>query len=467
MNYETLFNAARKKTVRAVITGAGEFGTSFIFQSQRVPGLEVLAVCNRTVEKGVEAFVKAGFANDRIAICDSENQVKKAYDGQKAIVASDLMLLMGLPLDVVVEGTGNPEVGARHAEIAIRSGKHVAMVSKEADSVVGPILFEKAKQAGLIYTAVEGDQPSLLIGLISWARVLGLNIICAGKSSEYDFVYDPEARTVTSFGKTVAVPDFEPLWNPVNQSFTDIVHKRSLALAELSQRAVPDLCEMGIVANATGIGPSTQTFHVPIARPVELPEILTTREMGGILANAGVIDVINCLRRPDEASMAGGVFIVVACEDRATWNVLKEKGHLVNSNGGCAAIYRPAHLLGIEAPISVLAAALLGQATGAEVLKHEYDLVGRASKDLAANTPLVALGHHHTIDGVEAMLVESRVAHEQNLVPYYLLDDSHLRRNMNTGDALTRENIVLPGDSTLQRLRSEQDSFFQRRKQDV
>lgn len=460
MNYETLFKAAREKTVRAVITGAGEFGTSFIFQSQRVPGLEVPAVCNRTVERGFTAFAKAGIAKERIKICDSESEVKKAFDRKQAIVVSDLALLMGLPLDIVVEGTGNPEAGARNADIAIRNGLHVAMVSKEADSVVGPILFEKARQAGLIYTAVEGDQPSLLIGLITWARVLGLKLVCAGKSSEYDFVYDRKARTVTSFGKTVAVPDFEPLWNPGSKTAEDIVRERSLLLSELPQRAVPDLCEMGIVSNATGIGPSTETFHVPIARSVELPEILTTKEMGGILSSSGVIDVINCLRRPDEAGMAGGVFIVVECEDRTTWDVLKEKGHLVNRNGQCAAIYHPAHLLGIEAPISVLAAVLLGHATGAEILTHEYDLVGRASMDLPVKTHLAARGHHHTIDGIEALLVRSTEARENNLVPYYLIDDSQLCQGISAGEAVTRDKVVSTADSILQRLRAEQDIHF-------
>jgi len=461
MNYETLFKAARDKTVRSVITGAGEFGASFIFQSQRVPGLEVTAICNRTTERGLKAFMKAGIEKDRIKICESEAEVKNAFDRKQFIVVNDLALLTELPIDVVVEGTGNPEAGARNADIAIRSGMHIAMVSKEADSVVGPILFHKAQRAGVVYTAVEGDQPSLLIGLITWARVLGLKIICAGKSSEYDFVIDPETCTVTSFGKTVSVPDFASFWRAEKMSAEELVRQRSLELSGLPQRAVPDLCEMGIVANATGIGPSTATFHAPIIKPVELPEVLTTQKMGGILAEPGVIDVLNCLRRPDEASLAGGVFIVVECEDRSTWTVLKEKGHLVNRSGRCAAIYRPAHLLGIEAAISVLAAALLGHATGAEELKHEYDLVGRASADLAAGTHMVARGHHHTIEGIEALLVKSIDAYAGKLVPYYLLDNSHLRGRVTALKPLTREKVDLC-DSVLVRLRAEQDLYFEK-----
>lgn len=460
MNYETLFKAAKEKTVRSVITGAGEFGTSFIFQSRRVPGLEVTAVCNRTVERGVAAFVKAGEAKENISICESESAVAKAFDRKQAIVVADLSLLKALPLDVLVEGTGNPEAGARHADIAIASGMHVAMVSKEADSVVGPILFEKARRAGLIYTAVEGDQPSLLIGLITWARVLGMQIICAGKSSEYDFVYDSSRNVVTSFGKSVSVAGFEKLWHSSELSAEDLARKRSRMLSELPQRAVPDLCEMGIVSNATGIGPSAETFRAPIIRPVEIPEFLTTKEMGGILESSGVIDVVNCLRRPDEASLAGGVFIVVVCEDQATWQVLREKGHLVNRTGRCAAICHPAHLLGIEAPITVLAAALLGHATGAEILKPEYDLVGRATKKLQAGSRLAAVGHHHTIDGVEAMLIKTDKSRENGFVPYYLLDEAQLRQDISADEVIGQDKVRSDPDSILRRLRDEQDRYY-------
>ena len=47
-----------------------------------------------------------------------------------------------------------------------------------------------AAARGKIVTPVDGDQPSLLIALVSWAEVLGFDIVSAGKSSEYDFVYD-------------------------------------------------------------------------------------------------------------------------------------------------------------------------------------------------------------------------------------------------------------------------------------
>ncbi len=461
MNYETLFSAAQEKSVRAAIVGAGEFGTSFIFQARRVPGLEVPAVCNRTVQKGVAAYMNAGIDKGDIRICESEAEVTKAFEQKKHIVVGDGMLLMNLPVDVLVEGTGNPEVGARYAEAAIQNGMHVVMVSKETDSVAGPILFEKARKNGLIYTAVEGDQPSLLIGLISWGRVLGMKIICAGKSSEYDFVYDSAAKTVTSLSNTVSTPDFDSLWHMGDRTAREMAARRSEMLAALPQHAVPDLTEMGIVCNATGMKPSCETFHAPVSRTVEVPEFLTTTEQGGILDRSGVVDVVNNLRRPDEASMGGGVFIIVECEDRASWKVLEAKGHPVNRIGSCAMIYHPAHLLGVEAPVSVLAAALLGHATGGESVKPICDLAGRTVRNLEAGRTLHSQGHHHVIDGVEGILLDAFKAEEDNPVPFYLLDNAVLTQDIPASTTITCNMIRFSTDSVLRRLRSEQDRYFE------
>ena len=103
---------------------------------------------------------------------------------------------MNLPIEVVVEASGMPGAGAFHALSAIENGKHVVMVTKETDCVVGPILNRLAQKAGLVYTPADGDQPSLLIGLISWAEILGFEIVCAGKAGELDFVYDPDSNTI-------------------------------------------------------------------------------------------------------------------------------------------------------------------------------------------------------------------------------------------------------------------------------
>lgn len=170
---------------------------------------------------------------------------------------------------MAVEATGDLEAGTCHALLAIAAGHHVVMVTKDTDSVVGPELGRRAAR-GLVVTPADGDQPSLLIGLVTWAEVLGLTIICAGKSSESVFVFDPATGAVTSNGRTVAAPGLGDWLDPWERQWAEVVAARSAAAADLPQRAVPDLCELALVANATALSPDRPDLHAPILR---IPEI--------------------------------------------------------------------------------------------------------------------------------------------------------------------------------------------------
>ena len=219
---------------------------------------------------------------------------------------------MNLPIEVVVEASGMPRAGAFHALSAIENGKHVVMVTKETDCVVGPILNRLAQKAGLVYTPADGDQPSLLIGLISWAEILGFEIVCAGKAGELDFVYDPDSNTIARGSRTVSLTE-DYLWEPAGGSAEQGIRLRRRALESLPQISVADLCEMAIVINSTGYDYDAPRLHAPIARLIEMPEIMCGRADGGIFQKEGVIDMVNCLRRSDEISFAGGVFVIVKC----------------------------------------------------------------------------------------------------------------------------------------------------------
>lgn len=461
MNFETLFKAREERTVKAGLVGAGEFGSSFIFQGLRMPGLDVPAVVTRTVQRAVGAYEAAGVPRDEIAVCESPAAAARAFDHGKRVVAAEPEVIAGLALDVLVEGSGHPEAGARYAELAIEQGWHVVMVSKEVDSVVGPYLTAKAKDRGLVYSPADGDQPSLLIGLITWARVLGLRVLAAGKSSEYDFVYDPATRIVSSNNRSTAAIGLDKLWRMDGMSPSELAQARSELLSELPQKAAPDLCEMGLVANATGFKPDKADFHSPISRPGEVPSFLSPRTMGGLLSRPEAsLDIVNCLRRPFEASLAGGVFVIVECLDKASWQVLADKGHPVNEGLGCAMVCQPSHLLGVETATSVLAAVLLGRSTGGEEVFPVCDLTGRTERDFKAGEVLVMGGHHHTIDGIRAELVDSSPLEPQNPAPFYLMANRPLSRDVPAGCVITNEMVEVPEDSTLLGLRRAQDRRF-------
>lgn len=459
MNFHTYFSSV-DTPVQACVAGSGGFGRSFIASCLRTPLLHCRAAVDIDAETVVATMRAVGIAADNIRICrDSESALQAWEDG--AFIATDnLAHLSGLPLDILVEATGSPEAGARHAEIAIDANWHVAMVSKEVDSVVGPGLAHKARQRGRVVTPVDGDQPSLLIGLITWAQVLGLEIVAAGKASEYDFVFDPSKNTMHSNGTTLPLEGFGALWNldPGNAPAT--VAARAQACAALPQRAVPDFCEMQVVANNTGIEPSHPDFHVPILRIAEVPEVLRLKEEGGLLDRPGTLELFHCLRKPDELSFAGGVFVVVRCDDPVTWELLAGKGHVVSADQRTALIYLPRHLLGAEAATSVLEAGGLGISSGAQAPKPVVELVGRATTRLAAGTRLTMGGHHHTIDNVAPALLPAGALQGDAPAPFYLIANHELKHDVEAGAYIRLDYIILDETSPLLRLRRDQDEVF-------
>jgi predicted homoserine dehydrogenase-like protein len=296
--------------------------------------------------------------------------------------------------------------------------------------------------------------------LVVWARLLGLEILCAGKTSEYDFVYDPAAKRVTSLDRVAdgaAVGDF---WEFGGRDVRSVVRARAQALASIPQHTVPDLVEMGLVANATGLAPDVPEFHAPIARVPEVADVLVPADLGGILQGPGRVDVFNALRRPDEASFAGGVFVIVRCEDKKTWEVLRAKGHVVSRSGDAAMIYRPSHLLGIESATTVLSAVLHGRSSGPEDVRPRFDVVGKTNKPLKAGTVLEATGHHHQIDGVDGLLVPARAAIGANPIPFYLMAGNRLLRDIPVGTVIAAEMVEPPKESLLWSLRRQLEQTF-------
>jgi len=458
MNYDAIFTPAEDEVARVGLVGVGQFGSSLLGQVTSHPHIDLSVLCDLEPSRAVAAYRQAGYAEDDIVVAESAAAAIAAMENGKQVAIGEAAMMAELPIDMVVEATGDPEAAAAVAETALDAGKHLAMVSKEADSVIGPGLSRRANARGVVATPIDGDQPSLLIGLLSWARLIGLVVVAAGKSSEYDFIYDRVHGTVEWRGESLAVPDFADLWMMPELGVAETVQARADMLTPFPMRTVPDLCEMGIVCNHTGLVPDTPALHAPLARTLEVPEVFRPREAGGILEAAGTIDVFNCLRRPDEQSFAGGVYIVVECRDRETWRVLAEKGIPVSRAEGHAMLYNPSHLLGVEAPVSILSACFLGRGTGAAEVRPVADLVARATRDWSAGETLsITDRHHHEVAGLAPMLLPAAPATGGNPLPYYMATERHLTRDIPAGTLITREMVEAPVDSTLWRLRDEMD----------
>ncbi|MGE5510320.1 MAG: hypothetical protein ACM31O_03600 [Bacteroidota bacterium] len=456
MQYETLFRAAREKPVAAALIGAGEFGLSLIAQARRMQGLKVVAAVDKDAGRVMRALAEMQVPARR---CESASAAKAALAAGEIALCESVSDLLTLPLDMVVEATGDAEFGTRHALAAIDAGVGITMVSKEAECVVGPALAARARKAGVGYTLVDGDQPALLIGLVSWARTLGLPIVAAGKSSEYDYVWDPARHTVTWTDRSVAAPRIAELWT-LGRDAGATIAARAAALAELPQRTVPDNCEMALVANATGMLPDRPDFHAPMTRTTELPDLYRPRSEGGLLERTGVLDVFNCLRRPDDASFAGGVYVVVEWADARTGALFRGKGIPVSQDGRYGLIYNPSHLLGVEAPITIMAAARLSHSVLDERYRPVADVTARAMRDLPAGHKLDIVGTRHAVPDLEPGLTPARPAAGRNPLPYYMAVGRTLVRPVSKGEAITADCVSQPGGSALWSLRAEQDRLL-------
>ena len=145
-----------------------------------------------------------------------------------------------------------------------------------------------------------------------------------------------------------------------------MLEQRNAVIADLPKSATPDYCELNVVSNSTGLLPARDTLSYPLCHIAELADIFIPVEDGGILERTGVVDVFNCLRRHDEASFGGGVFVVVRCTDDEVWALLAEKGHVVSRHRKYACIYTPYHLMGLESMMSIFSAVLHGRSSGSD-----------------------------------------------------------------------------------------------------
>jgi predicted homoserine dehydrogenase-like protein len=172
------------------------------------------------------------------------------------------------------------------------------------------------------------------------------------------------------------------------------------------------------------------------------------------------IDVFHHLRLAEEASFAGGVFIVVTCDNAETWDMLAGKGHVVSRSGKTAMLYLPRHLLGVEVATSVLDAAGLGRSGYGEDYRPRQDLVAVAQADLAAGTVLTMGGHHHSIADVGAEVRPAAALADDKPAPFYLVADRRLVRTVKAGEAIRLGDVEIDRGSGLLAMRRRQDALF-------
>ncbi len=440
MDYTNLQNDATGKKSKVGIIGATRgYGYTLLAQIPKVKLMDLRVICSRHPEECVAVLKEIGYDESKIVVCKDREEIEKAK-ADEILIVSDYRLVIECGITALVECTGNTEVSLDAALFALRKGINVYMVSKETDSVCGTVLNQVAAENNTIYALVNGDQPRNLLDLYSWAMLLGLEVVAAGKSSEYDFVWDRENGDLIYLdgeSKTENMPEMLQYWYYKGRE--TLAGRRKL-LEKYTDVISADLCEMNLVSNITGLVPHSPFLSYPIAKISELADIFIPEEDGGILKKTGVVDVFYNLRGSDEASFCGGEFIIVKCENKNMWDILKSKGHVISRNEKYACIYYPYHFMGLETPTSILLGDFMEIGTHTECRQVSI-LTGVADYDLAKGTVLSVAGHHHSIEGLTPQLLERKAS--GNVAPFYLLNGTTLLKDVKKGEAITLEDVDL------------------------
>jgi len=441
MDYSFIFDKCGDRKSRLGVIGATKgFGYTLLAQLTHIDRIDLRFASSRHPEECVEVLKELGYPEEKLVICESESDVRAAKE-DAVIISANNDIAFSCGLTSIIECTGNTRIGCSIAKRALTSGLNVYMVSKETDSFAGPMLSRIAHENGTVYALVNGDQPRNLVDLISWARTLGLEIVCAGKSSEYDLLWDGDTKlfsytdehTHTEF----VMPEMEQCWH---YSDIETLKKRGELLKDYVAPISANFCEMNLVSNVMGMLPAKSLIECPILKPSELADVLVPVEDGGILTNTGVLQVFFDLRASDEASFGGGEFVVVKCANRKVWELLRAKGHVVSRSGKYACIYAPYHIMGVESPMSILLGDLLGIGGHADTRQVSV-LSGVANCDLKAGTEFYVHGHHHDINGLDARLL----AREPGMViaPFYLLNGKKLVKDVKKGSPVMLDDVDL------------------------
>ena len=429
--------------LRVAVIGCGRFGSMVAAQVLRAPGMELSVVCDLDAERALEVLRLSGRDADEAVITSKVGEANDALDMGQIVVTDDPAAAIDAEVDVVVEATGNPDAGARHLFQAIMAEKHVVNVTVEADVLVGPLLKGMADRAGVVYSLVYGDQPGNIDELYDWAVSTGFEVVATGKGTRYlpEFRRGRPGEALTRYGLTdeeAAESDLNP---QMYNSFQD---------------GTKSAIEMCAVANMTGLVPDVPGMHQPPAGIEEIPQLLRPIEDGGILHRKGVVEVVSSIDAGGVEvpnSMRWGVYVVITSDSPYLLECLRDYGVAMDSTGKYGLMYRPYHLVGMEAPISIAKAALYGEPTGApESMVGE--VVARGKRALRPGDVLDGEGGSL----VYGSLVEAQYARERDLLPIGLSDRARITRPVSPDAMLTMADVDLPPDTFVGHLRKVQDA---------
>ncbi|MGF1626107.1 MAG: NAD(P)H-dependent oxidoreductase [Alphaproteobacteria bacterium] len=442
MNLHALMAARADRPVRVGLIGAGKFGAMFLAQVPFMPGLHVAAIADLRPD-GVRARLKAvGWDEARGQAADLDAALATGGtwigDDAMAMIASE-------PIEIVIDATGDPASGIAHALACFEHGKHLIMVNVEADALAGPLLAERARQAGVLYSLAYGDQPALICEQVDWARACGMRVVAAGKGTRYrpEFHGSTPDTVWGYYGLTPEQAQAAGMNPKMFNSFLD---------------GTKSGIEMAAVANATGLTPSPGGLKFQPCGVHDIARMLRPAEVGGILHHAGQVEVISSDEFDGRAvvgDLRWGVYVVIEGPSDYAARCFGEYGMITDPTGRYTALWRPYHMIGLELGVSVASIAARGEATGA-ARQWLGDVVATAKRDLAPGEEL---------DGEGGYTVWGRLyPAERSLaiggLPIGLADRARLLHPVQAGQPVRWSDVALDAEQPAVALRREMERAY-------
>lgn len=428
--------------VRVGIIGAGKFGAMFLSQAGHHPGYHVLGIADLSADRARASVARVGWPEERY---QAANAADALANGTTWITEDADALIEADGLEVLIDATGSPAAGIRHALKGIENGRHLVMVNVEADVLAGPLLAKKAEAAGLVYSLAYGDQPALIAEMVDWARAVGMDVICAGKGTKYlpEYHHVTPDDVWTHYGLT---PEQAAAGGMNPQMFNSFLDGTKSAI------------EMAAVANACDLQPMDTGLEFPPCGVDDLPRVLSPRESGGHLSRKGTVEVVSSVERdgrPVFRDLRWGVYATFEAPSDYVARCFSEYGLLTDPTGRYSAMYKPYHLIGLELGISVASAALRREATGAP-RAWAGDAVATAKKDLSQGDQLDGEGGY-TVYG---RLMPAGASRAAGALPIGLAHGIRLRKSVARDQVLTWDDVAFDETDATVAFRREMEEVF-------
>ncbi|KAB2329295.1 NAD(P)H-dependent oxidoreductase [Bacillus mesophilum] len=411
---QLLVREKQQNPIKVGIIGAGQMGFGLISQISRIPGMVVGGICDVNLEN-------ANRAKDFY-----RSQEKRAID---TIVSTDYRaIIQSQNVEVVVDATGVPEVGANISLEALRSKKHLVLLNVEVDITIGSVMNQLFTSAGLVYTGSAGDEPAAIVELYEFAKTMGLEVVVAGKGKNNPLI---------------------PTANPDTCAAEAKRKNMSAHMLAAFQDGTKTMAEMNLLSNAIGLIPDKVGMHGVEANLDNVADILNTKENGGVLEKTGVVDYVN--------GLAPGVFVIVKSELEPVDEELRYLLKVSENHGSHYTLYRPYHLASLETPVTI-AKAVLNHDTSIHPLGAPIsETVTVAKRDIKAGETLDGIGGY----SVRGVLETHEDMKTNGHIPIGLISGKVVaKKDIREGQFLTEDDIELDPTTTVWKLRSLQDHLF-------